>query len=745
MLAELCLFSTLLNAQAGVIKGVVLDAQTGEPLSHVRVQLLPSAVEVQTDNRGEFACERIVEGNYTLRVSTVGYRMVQQRFQVTASQVVEFRLALSPDSFQRTDTVTVRTDQFELGGEAHQADFSIKGGEVKNLASVLADDPLRAVHSLPGVSSNDDFEGRFSLHGAPFDRIGLYLDDVLLHQPFHTVQGAGQSGSIAAFSADMVESLSLQSEGYGPRYGDRTAGILDVHTRDGSRTEANVRVFAGVADAGVLAEGPLGRRQRGSWLASFRKSYLQYIVQRTSIDATMAFGFTNWQGRLSYDLGRGHSVTLSAVDGTSDFDRSHWMSQLGINTPVRAGYRFTLANLGWQYARGGDFLMSSRIAYMRERYDDTNRDRRTLGQGYYGEWVWNSNGSWNWAGGATLDFGGSVRRVRGAGFADYLFSTGRVRTDQHDGGAVLSGAYARQSWSVVENRLYVAAGVRWDRLAVNGASAASPQASAAFLPWSTGRFEATWGQYTQFPDVMELFSMYGGPRLAPERATHYTAAFEQRLGNLTRVRVQVYRRDDRDLLFRPYMEARLAGGTIVPDHWDDPLRNSLSGVARGVGIFLQRRTANRVSGWLSYTYGHARMRDAATGLRFFADQDQRHTVNCFVGYRLRPSVYLGGRWSYGSGFPVPGFFRKEGDRYFLAAGRNEVRLGPYRRADFRVNKELGFRHGKMTVYAEVVNLSNAANYRFDSYDGYDTGTGQAYLSYSKMFPILPSAGVMVEF
>jgi hypothetical protein len=43
------------------------------------------------------------------------------------------------------------------------------------------------VQSLPGITSNNDFEARFSLRGADFSRIGLYLDGILLHEPFHLV------------------------------------------------------------------------------------------------------------------------------------------------------------------------------------------------------------------------------------------------------------------------------------------------------------------------------------------------------------------------------------------------------------------------------------------------------------------------------------------------------------------------------------------------------------------------------
>ncbi len=49
--------------------------------------------------------------------------------------------------------------------------------------------------------------------------------------------------------------------------------------------------------------------------------------------------------------------------------------------------------------------------------------------------------------------------------------------------------------------------------------------------------------------------------------------------------------------------------------------------SRGVEIFLQRRSANRLAGWISY---YSRLHDAEAGIWFPSDQDQRHYQ------RLRP-------------------------------------------------------------------------------------------------------------
>jgi hypothetical protein len=266
-----------------------------------------------------------------------------------------------------------------------------------------------------------------------------------------------------------------------------------------------------------------------------------------------------------------------------------------------------------------------------------------------------------------------------------------------------------------------------------------------YSPWETGRVSFGWGRYAQFPDISSFYAENGSSHLLPARAEHFTATLEQRIGEHLRFRMEAFQRNDRNLLFQPFEDARLIGGTISPDYWQSPITNTLTGVTKGAEVFLQRRTANGWTGWVSYTFSRSEMRDTLAGIRFPSDQDQRHTINTYLSYRLRPSVNLSGKLSYGSGFPVPGFLTMQGGEYYLAAERNLVRLPAYQRLDVRMNKSKTFEHAKMTIFVEAVNVLNHSNYRFDSYNSYDPTTGQAYISLSKMFPILPSAGMTLEF
>ena len=185
------------------------------------------------------------------------------------------------------------------------------------------------------------------------------------------------------------------------------------------------------------------------------------------------------------------------------------------------------------------------------------------------------------------------------------------------------------------------------------------------------------------------------------------AAVEQRLGERTRLRLEFYEREDRDLLFRPLYEPRIVGGRIFNPPVDAPWRNSLRGYARGMEVFLQRRSANRLTGWVSYALGYARLRDGVARVSFPSDQDQRHTVNVFGGYRVRPTVNREHALALRQRLPGAGVsLRGTGVRYLLDAERNAVRMGAYQRTDVRVNKSWAYDRWKLTLYGEVVNMTN---------------------------------------
>ena len=729
----------------GEVTGSVVDARGGEVLARVEILLGGAAYRTTTGDDGKFRLPGVGPGDYVLNVSTVGYHLVRKPFHLDAGGTVDFEIVLSPDTFHQTDTVEVQASPFDAAHPDSPGALVLAGNDTKNLASVLADDPLRSVQSLPGVTSNNDFDARFSLRGADYSRIGFYVDGVLLHEPFHMIQGQSITGSGTSLDGDVVEAMELTESAFPARFADRSAGVLDVTTRDGSLTGIDFRASASVSNAGLTAEGPFGKKKhRGSWLTVLRKSYLQYILARTFPDNTFIFGLEDAQTRLSYDPTPKSTVTLYFLESFSDLNRP--ATGLGVNSIMTGGYHFTFSNLGYRYSPTDRLMIVSHAAWMREKYDDHDPTNLPTSAGFYGEWAWNSSATWLWNSTSPLEVGWSMRQLRDEGFSDRYQSvvTAPQVLDHYNGGALREGGYLQQSWTGWSGRLHFTAGARWDRHSIDKVAAVSPSASASVGVTRCTSIQFAFGQYVQYPEISILTSPLGSRAFLPERSNQATAALEQRLGPRTRVRAEFYNRADRDLPFQPLVDARIVNGAVFSPPLNPPYVNSERGYSRGAEIFLQHSTANRLTGWVSYAFGRAEMHEGVTHETFPSDYDQRHTVNVYGGYRLRPSVNLSMRWSYGSGFPIPGYLREVGSVYYLWVSRDQVRLSPFSRADFRVNKAWTHNKWKLTLYGEVINLTDRTNYVFESFNGFNASTRQVSITLDRMFPILPSAGLVFE-
>src|SRR5262249_2170114 len=159
--------------------------------------------------------------------------------------------------------------------------------------------------------------------------------------------------------------------------------------RQADREKIRGQFSASASNAGMLLEGPLGKNKRGGWLVDFRKSYLQYILERIDFgdQAPMIFGFTDGQARLDYDLPAHHAVSLAYLDGSSAVDRRRFRDELGVNTVMASAFRFTLVNLGSRYSPNPHLLIGNHLAWSRETGKVSNRDDARLSDQNYYQWA----------------------------------------------------------------------------------------------------------------------------------------------------------------------------------------------------------------------------------------------------------------------------------------------------------------------------------------------------------------------
>jgi hypothetical protein len=187
----------------------VLDQATGEALRKVKIILRPSDQQAVTDDQGFYRLEGIPAGTYTLQVSTIGYRLLKKEIRLNEGSTQEIIFYLGQEGSTIHETVQVTAPVFEEIEKTAPSQIALTGSEIKNLAGVLIDDPMRSVQTLPGVATGDDFNSSYSVRGGGFENNGILVDGVLTHSLAHTLQGTPEpTGSIMVMNGDLVESMA---------------------------------------------------------------------------------------------------------------------------------------------------------------------------------------------------------------------------------------------------------------------------------------------------------------------------------------------------------------------------------------------------------------------------------------------------------------------------------------------------------------------------------------------------------
>ncbi len=752
-----CFFFSAADLQATEIRGKVLDIKTGEALSRVRLSIVELGSVTVTAADGTFSIAPLAPGKYTLNVDAVGFWRQEVRVEITeAFEVKEYTISLTAEGQRRTERIDVHADVFLLGAEpAEVAQQNLTANEVKEASTVLASDPFRALQALPGVSAsaNNDFYAQFTVLGEAYRRLAVYVDDVYVLEPFHGIPGDVEGASASLFSPDTLESLTLTPTAFSERYSDGTGGALDIRTREGSRTRPAARISVGLAESHGTAEGALGSQKRGSWLFSARKSYLGWLTHRSVDDPSIAVNFYDLASRLVYDVSPRQSFDVYALHGEANLDRSSIRDQLGFNQLMTGHNVFSLARMGWRGSMSPQLVWSARAAFIRHPYDESNSQNNVLRGGYHGEWAGGTTAIWSWKRNQVLEVGWSMRRIRESlQLAQYGFLGQPEISGFSDGTGLQQGAYAQQSVSVLHNRLHVMGGIRWDRHSAVAEQPVSPQASVSLRVARATMVELGFGRYLEFSNVTPL----GPMRILPEtgvtprffavepmfgRSKHYLLAIEQRIGEHFRLRFEAYDHQTEVPLGVRNVNSDGSLGPlrrVHPPFWDP------RDYSRGVQVTLQRRASNRLAGWVSYTLGYARTKGPIVS--YYTMQDQRHTANAFASYRLRPTINVGGKWLYGSGYPLGTSLRRAAPDLFVStADTSLTRLGPYMRLDVRIDKAFPLRSRKLTLYGEAINVTNHRNYRYTGYYFLDPATGLAYLRIERTAGLTPTAGIAIEF
>ena len=726
------------------VRGIVVDGRTGTPLSGVRITPLasrddPPVDRESTDAAGAFTCPGVPEGRHTVRASMLGY--VQPDIDILVDDAAaDLRIALTETPVPLNETVTVVGDRFATRDVAAPGETMITSSDLFALRGVLADDPLRAVQAMPSVSSTDDFTADIVIRGVAPDRTALLIDGTRARTAVHELQGRDDTGSVSLVNSDLLERVTVSPGGRPLRSGDRTSGQVEFSTRDGSRTSTRVRGIAGAAIASVVAEGPLGHANGSAgWIVAGRASYVGWIARRIEPETTTTFVFGDVNAKLSWDQSPRHRVEVLALAGRLAIDERDDAPGRNSLDHALTDSGFALVSSRWQATPS--LAVRHRVAVGADRFKNENALGEELGRGRRVDVSVHHDSDWMPHPQVAVEGGLAFERAHESQFLTRLSIRPpmTVALEAVSGMRDTTGGHLGATWTPL-SMVTVMSGMRLDADSlVHG----GPTASA----WALGdwRLTTAWAlrggvtRLHQAPEVAQLEGMRGNRALPAERAVNTDVLLSRRIATSWRVHVAAYRRVGTDEARLPDAEPRLVNGRVQPASTTSRWDARLDSIAEGIELLAQRSSPTGLSGWVAYAQGRMRVHDRVTGERYAGDYDQRQGLNAYLAWRLSYRTALAAKFRYGSNVPFRGYYTAttpaaDGTpQYVVGATRNTARLPAYARLDVRVHRAFVRGTHRLTLFAEVLNVLNRENWG-------PTGGRSA----ERLFPVLPTAGLLIE-
>lgn len=736
----------MLLADHAALNGYVKDESNGETLIGATVVIKDTKFGSYTNRQGFYNINNVPAGQYTIKVSMVGYETREIKVTLDKNLVKRLDIQIKAGSVI-SEGISVTADRDVESRQISISKVNIPIQQIKEIRIGGESDVFRAIQMLPGVLTSSQISSGLYIRGGSPDQNLVLLDGTTVYNPSHLF------GFISTFNSDAIKDVELIKGGYPAEYGSRLSSVLNITQKDGNRNE-----FQGVASLGLISskvslEGPIGN---GSWFLSGRRTYFDLIKGALDTDPTNPipdFGFYDVNAKITQDIGSSDKISVSGFMSDDDFD----FETSGINLNMFLGNRS--AGVKWTHIFGKDLFTNVNISgshYSNGLKQDLSGFLIT---------VENSITDYTFRGSAEYFLSDITTLSSGIEFTNFIFEynqnftgdgqSGEQGTNEGGRANLLYHDWVYSAYAQINHQftdlLSLQAGLRanyWDySLQTNF----DPRVALRWQAQENFAIKASWGIFHQYLRLAgdENFALFDtwlptDRTVDPSQAVHYILSFETEPTEGYNLNFDVYYKDLKNIseINRTALEA-----VDVKD-----IFFSGKGTAYGAEIFLQKRFG-KLAGWVGYGLGWVNANfDSINGGRTFRPKyDRRHDLKIVAQYQLNDSWTFGATFMLQSGQSYTGATSRfqagmPGDNYgygkIIPSDRYGLRLPPSHQLNLSVGYNTTLFKLPFRINLDIFNVYSRRDILMRIYNADDEET---VVEDVRLLPIIPTISFEIKF
>lgn len=577
---------------------------------------------------------------------------------------------------------------------------SFRPALLRNVPTVMGEnDVLKLALMLPGVTSTGEASSGLNVRGGGADQnLTLYNGNTVFN-PMHMF------GLFSAFNSDMIAETELYKGGLPSQYGGRLSSVMNIKGRLASKEKITGSATLGLTTSKAMLELPV-KKDRASLLLGGRTTYSDWMLKKlpeSSGYSNGKAGFWDLSSTLSYSVGESGSLLVSGYYSQdhfsfTDYDRYAYSNQNAsaeyktkINDRTNMQLSIGYDHYDYQNDNTEDEYAAARLSFALNqiflRASTTYRinSSHSLKVGFQTQLYWVMPGQYNPIGETSNVIGRKLE----------------------DDKALESAMFAEDSWQV-NDRWSMVGGVRLNVFnAMREGMATSyinPDLRIATTYQMSEDHTLKLGFNTQHQYIHKVSNtvimsptdtwMLSNSMVKPQQGWQASLGyFWQSPSRDYELSAELYYKGMED-----YLTYRSAAQLVMNPHLEQEVVGT-QGKAYGLELQLTK-PAGKLSGWISYTYSRAKLRQTKSddsmlindGAWFPVEYDSPHIFKLVGNYKFtrRYSMSLNADYSTGHPYTAPVAQYYDHLQQIVVpqySDRNQCRMLDYCRVDWSFNIE----------------------------------------------------------
>ena len=305
------------------VRGSVFDNETKFPLIGAKVVISSDnfITRALTDFDGEFVVENV----------PVGKQQVQVEYSLYAENTITIEVYSGKEALVSIPLVELITEQEEVVVKARR-----QGLVINEMALISAQqfsveetnrypgsrmDPARMASNFAGVQGSDDSRNDIVIRGNSPLGVVWRVEGIDIPNPSHFAISGSSGGPVSILNNKLLANSDFFMSAFPAEYGNSTSGVFDLKLRNGNRNRHEFTGQFGFLGTEFVAEGPLSKKGKSSYLIMGRYSTLSLFQQigiQIGTDAVPQYGDASF--KFNFPLKNGGQLSWFGIGGKSKID-----------------------------------------------------------------------------------------------------------------------------------------------------------------------------------------------------------------------------------------------------------------------------------------------------------------------------------------------------------------------------------------------------------------------------------------